>query len=523
MKKNTLVLSLLLLFSISSYSQEKIVNDGNIPEAEFHVVMNPLDSNHMVIATMQGFDDEENGNNIVIYYTFDGGDNWSISDFHAVLEGFEGSGDPVLAFDANGDVLLVNLMGRFTENDVKINTVIFRSTDGGNNWEHTVDVVVGLSDKPWVDVDNNPNSEYLGNIYIPVVGFTQLSMYSFNSSFEELSNVTIPDGDALPCVVVGNDGDVFSSTIGLGDTSNVIYLQYYTEGGSKLERSKEVIRIPDYTFGAPWISTRFQPTVYMAFDNSGGIFDGRLYMSYTASEESDRDYFDVFLIYSDDKGESWSEPKVVHQDGLINIQQFYSSLYLNKNGVLIMDWYDRRNHPDSTKLTDFYMGISADGGESFAELQLNTVASDFDDVIPSYNFGIGEYHQVVASKHSAYSFWSDGRTNDGDLNLYMSKVSIADPSSTVEISTLSDKVHISSIYPQPAKDNIYLDIKLKQNMSIQMNIVDNKGRIIWQNSAVNYNQGKHIITIPTQISSGIYYLNIVSDSGYLKTKKFVKL
>jgi len=41
-------------------------------------------------------------------------------------------------------------------------------------------------------------------------------------------------------------------------------------------------------------------------------------------------------------------------------------------------------------------------------------------------FGIGEYHQLVATDNTVFAFWADGRTNDEDLNIYMAKVSLND-------------------------------------------------------------------------------------------------
>jgi hypothetical protein len=48
------------------------------------------------------------------------------------------------------------------------------------------------------------------------------------------------------------------------------------------------------------------------------------------------------------------------------------------------------------------------------------------------NFGIGEYHQLVATDHTALAFWADGRTNDEDLNIYMAKVNLNNPATGVQ-------------------------------------------------------------------------------------------
>lgn len=505
------------------WSQESIVNDGDLPESEFHVVMNPLDTNHIVLASIHGFGNMSNGNDIVIYYSFDAGKTWTKSDYNAVSEGFSASGDPVLAFDTKGDLLLVNLVGYFTADSVKVDNILSRSQNGGMSWTKVADVVnTEFSDKPWISVDSNVNSAQYGNIYIPSVD-NDINLHVLNSEFEEITKTVIPNGDALPSVVVKSNGDIFTSTIELSNNVN-IYVQKFTDGGENLVFSKRIVSIPDFTFKAPWISNRFQPTAYLAIDNSGGEYDGRIYMGYTGSEDVDPKYFDIFLMYSDDDGETWTTPSVVNQDNLDKNQQYYSSLYVNNNGVLIMDWYDRRNYSDENKFTDFYLGISKDGGESFEELQLNSTYSDFQHVISSSGgFGIGEYHQVIASDHTAYSFWSDGRKNNMDLNIYMAKVSLGDPTAVKEINTISPEIRIVSVFPNPIKDKLMVDMNLKSKTKLKMEVFSISGALIWNNMMTEYSIGDHSVLIPLDnLTSGSYMLKIIDDNGYLNLRKIIK-
>ena len=203
----------------------------------------------------------------------------------------------------------------------------------------------------------------------------------------------------------------------------------------------------------------------MAIDNSDGPYSGRLYLSYTASESEGFNFFDVFLTYSDDRGLTWSDPKIVHSDNSLRVQQFYSSLFVNDQGVLILDWYDRL---DPGRDTDFLMGISFDGGESFTEIKLNSETMDFDWVIlAGTSFGIGEYHQLVASDHMAISFWSDCRSHDGDLNIYYAKVSIDNlTTSVVESGLIRDDFEISKTYPHPVSDQFHVEFSLKEKKDL---------------------------------------------------------
>lgn len=518
--KYILVLFLFLKLSNTIQSQDIIVNDGNLPEAEFHVAINPVDTNNIILATMHGFN-SQNGNFITIYYTQDYGETWQVSDFQGEHAGYDGAGDPVLAFDNEGNALLVNLSAQ--PSTFSVHTVLSKSEDGGATWTHVSTVVDSFSDKPWIATDHYESSPYIGNIYLPVIE-NEPKLYIIDNTYQTTQTLTIPVGNALPSVVVGKNGDVFTSVVDISGSENKVFVQYYSDGGTTEVHSTQIVSFPDYTFNAPDISNRFQPTAYLAIDNSGGNYDGRLYLSYTASETGNPDYFNVFITYSDDKGVTWTTPKVVHSDQQQEVQQFYSSTYVNDQGVLVIDWYDRKNYSNTNKLTDFYLGISYDGGDTFTELQLNTVSSDFDQVIPSEDFGIGEYHQLVATDNTTIAFWSDGRTNDGDLNIYMAKVSLNNPITGVEeLSTISDKIAVSLLYPQPVLDQINIDIRLLEDTSLKFEIIDNNGRRIWNSNMTQYLAGKHTVTFPCNVPSGVYYIRIVSTKrGYIKTIKMIK-
>jgi len=512
-----LILLCVLSYGLVSTAQDIIVNDANLPEAEFHVAINPNDTNNIIIATIHGFGDA-NGNNFTIYYTNDFGITWQTSDFHGEHAGYAGAGDPILGFDGEGNVLLVNL----TAQAMEVKTILSKSEDGGATWSLVSNVASGNTDKPWLAVDRNSSSPNYGNIYIPIVE-NPLMLYTLDDQYNTIHSIPIQNGNHLPSVCVAKNGDLFLSTVNL-TSPNFVFMAQSNDGGASFEHSTEVVSFPDYAFNMPDISKRFQPTVYTAIDNSGETYNGRLYLSYTASEEVNENYFNVYLTYSDDNGLTWSVPKIVHSNQQESVQQFYSSLYVNDNGVLILDWYDRKNFDNTNKKTDFFMGISYDGGDTFTELQLNSLYADFDFVIPSSNnFGIGEYHQLVATDNIAIAFWSDGRTNNQDLNIYMAKVSIDDPTTGIEeLSTISSNISVSTIYPQPVGNFVNVDIDIRKKAKLKCIIVDNAGQIVFSDTWKTYYVGKQLMNIPCNFKSGIYYLTLMSNNGYFKSLKLIK-
>jgi hypothetical protein len=200
----------------------------------------------------------------------------------------------------------------------------------------------------------------------------------------------------------------------------------------------------------------------------------------TASEPVIPSIFDIFLMYSDDGGQTWSNPQPVHNGAPQGTQQFYSSLYVNDQGVLFIDWYGRRNAPSGSLNTDFYLGISYDGGNSFSEIQLNSASMDWQFAKAASNgLGIGAYHQLAATDHTAIAFWADGRTNDQDLNIYMAKVNLGNLTTGVqELGPISQNISISSPYPTPASELIFMDLVLEQTCRLSMSLIDIGGRTL---------------------------------------------
>jgi hypothetical protein len=514
--KTIIIQSILYLLAISVMSQDIIMNDAPLPEAEFHTAINPTDNNNIVLATIHGFSNPS-GNNLRIYYSHDLGETWQISDYQGEPDGYTGAGDAILGYNAEGIAFLTNLSGK---PDNKVYTILSKSPDGGGTWSLVSIVAQDETDKPWMAIDRFATSPHKGNIYVPVVE-NVLNLYCLDDNYQTIYTHEIPDGEHLPCVVVRKNGDIFTSTIDFG-TDAKLFVQQYTSGGAVFEHSTQVTSFPDYTFNLPNISMRYQPTVYLAIDNSGGAYDGRLYLSYTASENTNPLYMDILLTYSDDNGHTWSTPKAVPTAQQDEVQQFYSSIYVNNQGILILDWYDRKNYSNTNKQTDFYMGISYNGGETFTEIQLNSASSDFDYIISSSDeFGIGEYHQLVATDNTAISFWSDGRTNDGDLNIYMAKVSLNSPVGVEEFTIVSEETSISTLYPQPANEFVHTDIQLKENTRLKYEVFDNLGKKISENNWIDYLAGKHTISIKSNFIPGIYYVRFASDNGYFKTMKFI--
>ena len=512
---------LFFLMSHALFAQDKpLTNTEDIAEAEFHTVINPTDNSNIVLTTMHGFEGVDDSY-FSIYYSLDFGETWELSAFDGLYPGDAGTGDPVMSFDAEGNLLLVHLVA---SDDFDVKTIISKSEDKGKTWELAYEYPDPFTDKPWIAIDNNPSSPNFGNIYIIDVTSDGVLLITIDDEFNFVRSTIINDIQQLPNVVVATDGDIFTSGMNWFSDPLEFFVQHFTDAGETLVQSTPLLTTPDYTFDVEDISNRFQNSPQIIIDNSDSDYSGRIYFTVTRSEDDELRFFDVIQMYSDDSGITWSEPKPVHSNLDFHVQQYYPSSYINSEGVVLVDWYDRKNHGEGSAITDFFLGISYDGGESYTEYKLNKSPMDFNVAVNAGSgFGIGEYHQMVATKDTVISFWSDGRMNDGDLNIYYAKVDLNNPISGVqETGLVQDKINISNIYPQPCKDEFFIDLALKKEYKLKYELLDINGKLIKDSSFTSYGTGNHTLSINAPPVSGSYLLKISSNTGFFKTMQFFK-
>lgn len=114
--------------------------------------------------------------------------------------------------------------------------------------------------------------------------------------------------------------------------------------------------------------TNFNSIPAIACDNTRGQFKDRIYICWS-DEKNGINNKDVFIIYSDDKGKTWTEPILVtyrpnHKD------QFMPSLMVDETGVIYLLYYDTQNYFTYSK-TDVYLAMSKNGALKFDYFKVN--------------------------------------------------------------------------------------------------------------------------------------------------------
>lgn len=169
----------------------------------------------------------------------------------------------------------------------------------------------------------------------------------------------------------------------------------------------------------------------MAVDVSGGSKNGTIYIVWNnvgvpgQNSGSDRD---VYLIKSDDEGDTWSDPIRVNQDEIGQGKAHYMPWIAvdPSNGTVSVIWYDNRNTGNSQ--AEAWVGISNNGGESWEDFKVSDVAFTPTPIPGMATDYFGDYLGITALDGKVYPCWTDNRS--GHAMTYVSvfeTISVTNP------------------------------------------------------------------------------------------------
>ncbi|MFA6571742.1 MAG: T9SS type A sorting domain-containing protein [Bacteroidota bacterium] len=552
-------------------------------ESELHAIMNPTDTNNILVSPIK-----QSRTNFLepllcpIYFTKDFGKTWNLSSFKNLpskANAFvQGGGDPVLAADADGKLYLswINIYATIDTDVMQVDSIFAAlfwvySTNGGTSWNRESNDCIfldkasvkngqtsGLSnfaDKQWMAVDRS-NSQYRNTVY------TSATLLALTGNGESSIEVIKKPADAktfsneravvanhvygfdmlqFSCIEVDNTGKVHISYFGSAFGQNSLFYSNSTDGGTSFSPPQkvsdfvligaEMLPNADLNDSLPGVLTsRLYPCPQLAVDKSNKASSGNVYLVWSANGISSNlgNGTDIYFSKSTNNGTSWSFPVVLNSNvsGSKN-EQFYPSITVNEDGVLIVFWYDRRQDQSGNINTDIYMIYSFDGGTTFTDnFKINTMSSDFSRIgAKNGGFGIGEYCSVVASKGYAMPFWADGRQNDGSVNVYSATVKIEkNPgiSSVESITGINSGINLFEPTPNPAQNNFKIGFKLDKAENISLIINDLSGNLIEKIVSGKFEQGEYSFDIQTsKLSNGLYYCRLQTESGYSVKKVLI--
>jgi hypothetical protein len=412
------------------------------------------------------------------YVSADGGDSWfntmvpgfttdtSANGMSSPLRGLDASGDPVVRFDAAGNLYVGGIAFNrdFDQADKSLDTVAYLAkywytpgTPAGTstpnaagdppNYTYAFTTVVDkgavgfanpgafgfggqLDDKNWHDIDRNPSSPCFGNVYYTYTkfagqagGFPIVFSRSLDggATFDEPQQITN----------VGRNGTHATQGSYLAIASDgTIFIGYRTFPTSSDPTTKlQVVKSTNCgkSFGQPVTAATLTPmprqTTGLSFRTPlevqiavSDVDPNRVYATYMAMNG---DNADIYVVRSTNGARSFGAPVVVNDDGT-HKHQFWPTIAVS-NGLLSVGWYDLRQSddpilPDSgNHELDVFYAHSSDGLTFSDNHRVTDVSHDPNCMM--FGGGTvgfhGDYIELAArwdgDEHVVHIVWADNR------------------------------------------------------------------------------------------------------------------
>ena len=457
------------------------------------------------------------------YYSEDGGFTWSESSLFSEPLGVWG--DPCVVTDAAGTIYFFHLSN--PQNGEWIDRIVCqRSDNNGLSWNEGagIGLIQGKAqDKEWAAVDRTNNHIYVTWTQFDDYGssyFADSTIIRFSKSTDggitwsepvRLSKVAgnCLDDDltvegAVPAI--GPGGEILVSWSG---PAGIVFDRSLDGGETWLDEDIFVSEQPGgWALDVPGIS-RCNGMPVTACDISGGPYHGTIYINWSDQRNGENDT-DIWLSRSTDGGNRWS-PAIRVNDDPPGKHQFFTWMTVDQtDGNLYFVFYDRREH--SNNLTDVYMAMSEDGGQTFRNFKISE--SSF---LPSASVFFGDYTNISAHNCVVRPIWT--RLHQGQLSIW---TAIIDMNWVGAPETENAMFTLDQNYPNPYEEATFISFKLKRQSAITLKVYDAVGRIV---ATLIDDQtlpsGKYVEQYDPAAagcSPGVYYFSMISNSMTINRK-----
>jgi hypothetical protein len=383
------------------------------PHFEVQIAADPTNTKRLIACSMQlGADDMNDGetylrphpNNVAVYASVDGGLSWQPT---YTVDKHQQNLDPSCVFGPNGTAYFTSFGGdvyglmswslreieskgaeKFSKEVMRpfYRMPMYRSTDGAKTWSEVS--VQEMVDREYITVDNTVG-KYRGRVYVHGLAdgsagidgsrFPGLAILRSTDRGQTYESVKLADEGTQLVVDIANgivmsDGTFATIFTDASDKTALFTRELHPAGpNAKLkfvssndggETFGKATVISDWYWRGSGMTIHGMPS--LAVDRTDGPFHDRLY---AASVDVRSGRGEIRFARSDDKGKTWL-PSFVISDNWPRDERgetpdsFLPALAVNRNGVLGVMWYDRRDHPDNLGY-DIRFSASLDGGESF--------------------------------------------------------------------------------------------------------------------------------------------------------------
>lgn len=448
--------------------------EGNAPHNETTIAINPKNPDNLIgsandyqLRLSKGGTINETAYSRA-HVSFDGGKSWS--SYPIPYKGYTSTGDPAVAFDADGTAYLSTLgfvwsqgLGSVTNPDILVST----STDGGKTWTKAGRVASGtgvfnspgvFNDKEYITAWGHGNAIVTWTIFNQGPGGSYINSPIYDSVTHDggktWSTPTEISGSAPFCIgaqggnacdqsqgstpVVAADGSIYVSFLSTENTTNYrdqyLVVKVNPQTGELAGGPYKVADIydglTDYPISASGRQTyqdsQFRtwalgniaadPTnhnhlavVWSDMRNSTLPANPNPYQATTNS--------DIVVSQSFDGGQTWSAPEALQRPG----DQFMPWAAYDGNGMLRIGFFDRSYDSNNHAYGYTLATETVAGSLNFGFNQLTTTLSDptqgdrwFSGLTVNENFPhptsfLGDYSGIVVGSGNVANLWTDMR------------------------------------------------------------------------------------------------------------------
>lgn len=356
---------LMLVNGCSQKSHLQIVSksrNSTYPYAQVEpaIAINPLNPNELIAGSVLND----------FYFSKNKGKSWTSS---TLSSPYVVQGDPVVLIDNFGNYYYFHLSN--PKNGHFLDRIVCQRTSSLDEPMKTVghtEVNGKMHDKHWAVIDPNTGTIHMA--------WTQFDKYDSKNPMDSTVIVYSNSSDrgetwskpmrisTLAGNCLDNSGTIEGVSICLGLNAEIfvtyclneeIFLNCSLDGGKHwfAKDLKVADQIGGWAFNMPGVY-RVNGFPSLQIDASNSKYRGRLYLSWS-DQKNGADDTDIWLIYSEDFGKTWSKQIRVNDDEA-GKQQYLSMMRVDtKSGTIATIFYDRRNHQDWN--TDVYLAVSKNG------------------------------------------------------------------------------------------------------------------------------------------------------------------
>jgi hypothetical protein len=517
MKKIFLII-IILFCSIWSFAQNQNISNGNIFDGEPSIAINPLNSQHMIVAWMGYF--QFTKIYIKTKVTFDGGHTWSSLNSIPHTNAMYGSADPSLAFDNSGNVFLSFI--DFNKNSDSGAVFVVKSSDGGLTWGNPVEVINANSDtqkpidRPWISIDTSGGIND-GNIYINsmppnVFGYLPPPYHPYFISSTDGCN-SFNQWKYLDTTnwLAGNliRSPMATNCVSSNGTFYAIYPSYVYSQNPLAQFIVASSSDAGHSFS--------YHTVFSSTTNVSDTLAKKGYLILSDPTNSDHLVFayldipygdiDVFICESFDAGVSWGNPIRVNDDSISN-NRMQDLLWgdFDNDGDIVFTWRDRRNGTDSTYETAYEIWGAYKNKDSVnfsSNFRISDTLIAYDTILA---YSGNDFMCVKLTNDTLNAVWGD--TRNGKLNIWFQRMQVNNNITSI-YQKHNEEINVVNIYPNPTSSMFTIEGKDIKNILIYNAL----GEVVGEYGKTNLIDLSHF-------ANGNYFIKIKTKNGIVSKKIF---